>query len=217
MGFSYRSNSAHMADIKSKGILYEDDDEPIKLTDHDKEYCPSIQRQGVFVWVQLQEHRPQQYSKPLVKKEPNALHSKALAGPYLKQSSYATGRQAIEGLIRAMRIGLFAGGMNRLGGRSMGVRERRQSLTTGTLVQPGVRRSPSPRAAMMGMWYVIGWCVYRWIVQMVQMITKGKGPLHRRGKVLRACRLIARFLHCSLQRVRVLIREAWVGLLVRGE
>ncbi|KAL0826545.1 hypothetical protein Bca101_050222 [Brassica carinata] len=231
MGSSYRSNSAHMADIKGKGILYEDDDEPIKLTDHDvsqninefklsligkilnpkkqsvekllqkmpvqwgmedritandlgnvwtrligvplhlwtennlreigsrlghvhqdtieliegrmlldfdsrrplkfarkaespegdevtieikyemlfkycstcgmltheKEYCPSIQRQGVFARVQLQEHRPQQYSKPLVKKEPNALHSKALAGPYLKQSSYATGRQAIEG------------------------------------------------------------------------------------------------------------------------
>ncbi|KAF3558663.1 hypothetical protein F2Q69_00012683 [Brassica cretica] len=35
MGSSYRSNSAHMADIKGKGILYEDDDEPIKLTDHD--------------------------------------------------------------------------------------------------------------------------------------------------------------------------------------
>ncbi|RID52602.1 hypothetical protein BRARA_G00054 [Brassica rapa] len=35
MGSSYRSTSAHMADIKGKGILYEDDDEPIKLTDHD--------------------------------------------------------------------------------------------------------------------------------------------------------------------------------------
>ncbi|KAG5415186.1 hypothetical protein IGI04_002753 [Brassica rapa subsp. trilocularis] len=63
---------------------------------HEKEYCPSIQRQGVFARVQLQEHRSQQYSKPLVKKEPTALHSKALAGPYLKQSSYATGRHANE-------------------------------------------------------------------------------------------------------------------------
>ena len=35
MGSSYRSKSTHMADIKGKGILYEDDDEPIKLTDHD--------------------------------------------------------------------------------------------------------------------------------------------------------------------------------------
>uniref|UniRef100_A0A0D3E8G4 DUF4283 domain-containing protein n=1 Tax=Brassica oleracea var. oleracea TaxID=109376 RepID=A0A0D3E8G4_BRAOL len=238
MGSSYRSNSAHMADIKGKGILYEDDDEPIKLTDHDvsqninefklsligkilnpkkqsvekllqkmpvqwgmedritandlgngkfllnfttEEELNSVLRQGPFhfnfcmfvlvrwepivhddypwiipfwtrligvplhLWTEnnlreigsrlghvhqdtieliegrmlldfdsrrplkfarkaespegdeLQEHRPQQYSKPLVKKEPNALHSKALAGPYLKQSSYATGRQAIEG------------------------------------------------------------------------------------------------------------------------
>ncbi|RID58595.1 hypothetical protein BRARA_F01885 [Brassica rapa] len=32
MGSSYRNRSAHMADIKGKGILYEDDDEPIKLT-----------------------------------------------------------------------------------------------------------------------------------------------------------------------------------------
>ncbi|KAF2545826.1 hypothetical protein F2Q70_00021239 [Brassica cretica] len=31
MGSSYRSKSAHMADIKGKGILYEDDDAPIKL------------------------------------------------------------------------------------------------------------------------------------------------------------------------------------------
>ncbi|KAF3552916.1 hypothetical protein F2Q69_00013334 [Brassica cretica] len=35
MGSSYRSKSTHMVDIKGKGILYEDDDEPIKLTDHD--------------------------------------------------------------------------------------------------------------------------------------------------------------------------------------
>ncbi|KAF2547264.1 hypothetical protein F2Q70_00021626 [Brassica cretica] len=32
MGSSYRNRSAHIADIKGKGILYEDDDEPIKLT-----------------------------------------------------------------------------------------------------------------------------------------------------------------------------------------
>ena len=32
---SYRSKSTHMVYIKGKGILYEDDDEPIKLTDHD--------------------------------------------------------------------------------------------------------------------------------------------------------------------------------------
>ncbi|KAF3605199.1 hypothetical protein DY000_02047650 [Brassica cretica] len=35
MGSSYHSKSTHMADIKGKEILYEDDDEPIKLTDHD--------------------------------------------------------------------------------------------------------------------------------------------------------------------------------------
>nr|VDD24876.1 unnamed protein product [Brassica oleracea] len=35
MGSSYRSTSTHMVDIKGKEILYEDDDEPIKLTDHD--------------------------------------------------------------------------------------------------------------------------------------------------------------------------------------
>ncbi|RIA04414.1 hypothetical protein BRARA_K01275 [Brassica rapa] len=32
MGSSYRNRSTHIADIKGKGILYEDDDEPIKLT-----------------------------------------------------------------------------------------------------------------------------------------------------------------------------------------
>ncbi|KAF3609569.1 hypothetical protein DY000_02049310 [Brassica cretica] len=47
MGSSYRSKSAHMADIKGKGILYEDDDAPIKLTDQDdshvtKEYYLSL-------------------------------------------------------------------------------------------------------------------------------------------------------------------------------
>ena len=35
MGSSYRNKSNHLADIKGKGILYEDDDEPIKLTDQD--------------------------------------------------------------------------------------------------------------------------------------------------------------------------------------
>nr|VDD59840.1 unnamed protein product [Brassica oleracea] len=35
MGSSFRSKSAHMADIKEKGILHEDDDAPIKLTDQD--------------------------------------------------------------------------------------------------------------------------------------------------------------------------------------
>ncbi|KAL0656762.1 hypothetical protein Bca4012_077346 [Brassica carinata] len=32
MGSSYRNRSTHIADIKGKGILYEDDDEPIKLS-----------------------------------------------------------------------------------------------------------------------------------------------------------------------------------------
>ena len=35
MGSSHRNHSAHMADIKGKGILYDDDDEPIKLTSQD--------------------------------------------------------------------------------------------------------------------------------------------------------------------------------------
>ncbi|KAF3525040.1 hypothetical protein F2Q69_00047035 [Brassica cretica] len=35
MGSSYRNKSNHLADIKGKGILYEDDDEPIKLTNQD--------------------------------------------------------------------------------------------------------------------------------------------------------------------------------------
>ncbi|KAG2282796.1 hypothetical protein Bca52824_054016 [Brassica carinata] len=59
---------------------------------HEKEYCPLLQRQGVFARVQLQENRPQQYSKALVKKEPNALHSNAPVTPYHKPSSYATER-----------------------------------------------------------------------------------------------------------------------------
>ncbi|KAF3511588.1 hypothetical protein F2Q69_00006466 [Brassica cretica] len=47
MGSSYRSKSTHMVDIKGKGILYEYDDEPIKLTDHDisqniNEFKPSL-------------------------------------------------------------------------------------------------------------------------------------------------------------------------------
>ncbi|KAF3596701.1 hypothetical protein DY000_02021670 [Brassica cretica] len=47
MGSSHRSMSAHMADIKGKGFLYEDDDEPIKLIDQDdshviKEYHLSL-------------------------------------------------------------------------------------------------------------------------------------------------------------------------------
>ncbi|WZZ59523.1 hypothetical protein YC2023_059630 [Brassica napus] len=59
---------------------------------HEKEYCPLLQHQGVFARVQLQENRPQQYSKVLVKKEPNALHSNAPVAPYHKPSSYATER-----------------------------------------------------------------------------------------------------------------------------
>ncbi|KAG5410866.1 hypothetical protein IGI04_007185 [Brassica rapa subsp. trilocularis] len=47
IGSSYRSKCSHMADIKGKGILYEDDDVPIKLTDQDdshvtKEYRLSL-------------------------------------------------------------------------------------------------------------------------------------------------------------------------------
>ncbi|WZZ88586.1 hypothetical protein YC2023_117165 [Brassica napus] len=159
---------------------------------HEKEYCPSIQRQGVFARVQLQEHRPQQYSKPLVKKEPNALHSKALAGPYLKQSSYATGRQAIEG--RSYDLNnpreAYKGHADRV--------IRRRDEPSWMKKYGGAREEAKPYDRYIG-------------------ATWRKGPLHRRGKVLRACRMIARFLHCSLQRVRVLIREAWVGLLVRGE
>ena len=59
---------------------------------YEKEYCPLLQRQGVFARVQLQENRPQQYLKALVKKEPNALHSNAPVAPYHKPSSYATER-----------------------------------------------------------------------------------------------------------------------------
>ncbi|KAG2252859.1 hypothetical protein Bca52824_082995 [Brassica carinata] len=35
MGSYYRQRSSHMVDLKGKGILYEDDDTPIKLTDQD--------------------------------------------------------------------------------------------------------------------------------------------------------------------------------------
>ena len=35
MGSLYRAKSTHMVDLKGKGILYEDDDEPIKLSDQD--------------------------------------------------------------------------------------------------------------------------------------------------------------------------------------
>ncbi|KAF2582840.1 hypothetical protein F2Q68_00006425 [Brassica cretica] len=35
MGSSYMQRSSHLADIKRKGIFYEDDDSPIKLTDQD--------------------------------------------------------------------------------------------------------------------------------------------------------------------------------------
>ncbi|RID49875.1 hypothetical protein BRARA_H00642, partial [Brassica rapa] len=47
MGSLNRMRSAHHADIKEKGILYEDDDEPIKLVDRDdsfviKEFCLSL-------------------------------------------------------------------------------------------------------------------------------------------------------------------------------
>lgn len=35
MGSSYRIKSNHLAEIKGKGILCDDDDEPIKLTDQD--------------------------------------------------------------------------------------------------------------------------------------------------------------------------------------
>ncbi|KAF3543948.1 hypothetical protein DY000_02005488 [Brassica cretica] len=35
MGSFHRNKSNHWMDIKDKGILYEDDDDPIKLTDQD--------------------------------------------------------------------------------------------------------------------------------------------------------------------------------------
>ena len=59
---------------------------------HEKEYCPLLQRQGVFALVQMQENRPQLYSKGLVKKEPKALHSNAPVVPYHKPSGYVTER-----------------------------------------------------------------------------------------------------------------------------
>ena len=39
MGLSFRNKSAHHADIKGKGILYEDDDAPIKLVDRDDSFA----------------------------------------------------------------------------------------------------------------------------------------------------------------------------------
>ncbi|WZZ03233.1 hypothetical protein YC2023_089154 [Brassica napus] len=39
MGSSFRNKSAHHADIKGKGILYEDDDAPIKLVDRDDSFA----------------------------------------------------------------------------------------------------------------------------------------------------------------------------------
>ncbi|XP_033132539.1 uncharacterized protein LOC117127181 [Brassica rapa] len=38
MGSQNRFRSAHLADVKGKGILYEDDDEPIKLVDRDDSF-----------------------------------------------------------------------------------------------------------------------------------------------------------------------------------
>ena len=35
MGSMFRDKSAHVANLKGKGIIYEDDDEPIRLTDQD--------------------------------------------------------------------------------------------------------------------------------------------------------------------------------------
>ncbi|CAH8390286.1 unnamed protein product [Eruca vesicaria subsp. sativa] len=39
MGSTYRPQSAHLADVKGKGILYEDDDDPIKLSVDDDANC----------------------------------------------------------------------------------------------------------------------------------------------------------------------------------
>ncbi|KAG5384250.1 hypothetical protein IGI04_035720 [Brassica rapa subsp. trilocularis] len=38
MGSTFRMKSAHQADLKGKGILYEDDDEPVKLIDRDDSF-----------------------------------------------------------------------------------------------------------------------------------------------------------------------------------
>lgn len=38
MGSLARIKSSHYADVKGKGILYEDDDEPIKLVDRDDSF-----------------------------------------------------------------------------------------------------------------------------------------------------------------------------------
>ncbi|KAH0868050.1 hypothetical protein HID58_075072 [Brassica napus] len=54
MGSLSRVKSAHMADLKGKGILYEDDDEPIRLTDQDgsqviKEFRMSLIGKGIVL------------------------------------------------------------------------------------------------------------------------------------------------------------------------
>ncbi|WZZ14259.1 hypothetical protein YC2023_107348 [Brassica napus] len=57
MGSTFRMKSAHQADLKGKGILYEDDDEPVKLIDRDDSFVikeqPTLERADVFTRMQL--------------------------------------------------------------------------------------------------------------------------------------------------------------------
>ncbi|KAF8107201.1 hypothetical protein N665_0125s0029 [Sinapis alba] len=48
MGTLYRPKSAHMTDLKGKGILYEDDDVLIKLTDQDDSHGIKEYRMSLF-------------------------------------------------------------------------------------------------------------------------------------------------------------------------
>ncbi|KAH0927764.1 hypothetical protein HID58_020020, partial [Brassica napus] len=64
MGSSFRMKSAHQADVKGKGILYDDDDDvPIKLVDRDDSYL--IKEFGLSLIGKILNHRKQTVEKLL--------------------------------------------------------------------------------------------------------------------------------------------------------
>ncbi|KAH0884166.1 hypothetical protein HID58_060262 [Brassica napus] len=64
MGSSFRMKSAHQADVKGKGILYDDDDDvPIKLVDRDDSYL--IKEFGLSLIGKILNHRKQSVEKLL--------------------------------------------------------------------------------------------------------------------------------------------------------
>ncbi|KAF2593207.1 hypothetical protein F2Q70_00042328 [Brassica cretica] len=106
MGSFNRFRSAHQADIKGKGILYEDDDEPIKLVDRDDSFV--IKEFGLSLIGKVLNPKKQNVEKLLQtmpsqwdQTKKNKIMEDLVNGDYVQED-----QDVLEGLCRLSGFGL---------------------------------------------------------------------------------------------------------------